>query len=185
MRASHPTLQTVGRALADLRDKVVSQWAEWLGERLTAAAHVPPHTVERELRLLTDVLVETVGPMRQEVREVWFHACEHYGRVGAARGLAAGEVVEEIQFLRELLTRKLAPIFAGLRPRQAMAIILHLNRVLDKGIAVAVVGYTDALVATLFAQNGVPAPNTDLDHTDIERQLESIENELAAVVRHR
>jgi hypothetical protein len=39
-----------------------------------------------------------------------------------------------------------------------MAIILHLNRTLDKGIAVAVVGYTDALVATLFSQNGVPAP---------------------------
>ena len=84
--------------------------------------------------------------------------------MGAARGLAAGEVVEEIQFLRELLIRKLAPVFAGLRPRQAMAIILRLNRVLDKGIAVAVVGYTDALVATLFAQNGVPAPDTDLDH---------------------
>ena len=171
--------------MSDLRDKVVTQWADWLGERLTAAPHVPPHTVERELRLLMDVLVETVGPMRQEVREVWFHACEHYGRVGAARGLAAGEVVEEMQFLRELLTRQLAPIFAGLRPRQAMAIILHLNRTLDKGIAVAVVGYTDALVATLFSQNGVPAPDTDLDHTDIERQLELIEGELASVVRHR
>ena len=35
--------------------------------------------------------------------------------------------------------------------------MLRLNRVIDKGIAVAVVGYTDALVATLFAQNGVPA----------------------------
>lgn len=185
MRASHPTLQTVGKAVADLRDKVVTQWADWLGERLTAAPHVPRHTVERELRLLMDVMVETVGPMRQEVRDVWYHACEHYGRVGAARGLAAGEVVEEIQFLRELLTRNLAPIFAGLRPRQAMAIILHLNRTLDKGIAVAVVGYTDALVATLFSQNGVPAPDTDLDQADIGRQLESIEGELAAVVRHR
>jgi hypothetical protein len=171
--------------MSDLRDKVVSQWADWLGERLTAAPHVPRPTVERELRLLTDVLVETVGPMRQEVREIWFHACEHYGRVGAARGLAAGEVVEEIQFLRELLTRKLAPIFGGLRPRQAMAMILHLNRTLDKGIAVAVVGYTDALVATLFAQNGVPAHDIDLDNADIERQLDSIEGELATVVRHR
>jgi len=171
--------------MSDLRDKVVTQWADWLGERITAAPHVPRLTVERELRLLMDVLVETVGPMRQEVRDVWCHACEHYGRVGAARGLAAGEVVEEMQFLRELLTRKLAPIFGALRPRQAMAIILHLNRTMDKGIAVAVVGYTDALVATLFAQNGVPAPATDIDHFDIGRQLESIEGELAAVVRHR
>ena len=115
------------------------------------------HTVERELRLLMDVLVETVGPMRQEVREVWFHACEHYGRVGGAwtrrRGGRGRNPIPP-----RTAHRQLAPIFAGLRPRQAMAIILHLNRTLDKGIAVAVVGYTDALVATLFSQNGVPAP---------------------------
>ena len=175
----------VSRALSDMRESMVQQWADWLGERMTAARHVPRPTVERELRLLIDVLTETVGPMRREVREIWFHACEHYGRVAAARGLAAGEVVEEIQYLRELLTRKLAPILAPMRPRQGMAMILRLNAVLDKGIAVAVVGYTDALVATLFSQNGVPSPDNDLDHTDIERQLESVEAELATVVKHR
>jgi hypothetical protein len=176
---------TVSRALAEMREPMVAQWADWLGDRMTSAPHVPRPTVERELHLLIDVLIETVGPMRREIREIWFHACEHFGRVAAARGLAAGEVVEEIQFLRELLTRNLAPILAGMRPRQGMAIILRLNSVLDKGIAVAVVGYTDALVATLFAQNGVPSSDGDLDHSDIERQLHHVEAELAAVVKHR
>ena len=50
-----------------------------------------------------------------------------------------------------------------MRARQGMAIMLRLNRVIDKGIAVAVVGYTDALVATLFAQNGVPAVGSEYD----------------------
>jgi hypothetical protein len=87
-------------------------------------------------------------------------------------------VVEELQFLRELLIRNLAPVLAGMRARQGMAALLRLNRVIDKGIAVAVVGYTDALVATLFAQNGVPVRITDYDTIEVERQLDAIEQEL-------
>jgi len=123
--------------------------------------------------------------MRRSVAEVWRHACEHYGRLGAARGLAAGEIVEELQYLRELLIRRVGPVLTGLRQRQAVAIILRLSATLDKGMAVAVVGYTDALVATLFAQNGVPSPLSALDHHDIERQLEQLEGHLQAVVRNR
>ncbi len=171
--------------MADQRDAMIHEWATWLTKRVSAAAGLSHQTIERELRLLFDVLIETVGPMRRSVDEVWYHACEHYGLVGAARGLAAGEIVEEIQYLRAMLTRRMGPVFASLRPRQAMAMILRLNAIIDKGVAVAVVGYTDALVATLFAQNGVPAPNNALDAHDILRQLDQLEDELALVVRHR
>jgi hypothetical protein len=171
--------------MADHRDAIISEWADWLTARVSSAAGFPTFVLERELRLLFDVLIETLGPLRRSVNDVWFHACEHFGRVGTARGLAAGEVVEEVHFLRELLIRRIGPVLATLRPRQAMAIILRLNATLDKGIAVAVVGYTDALVATLFTQNGVPAPDTALDLPDITRQLEQIEGELAGVVKHR
>jgi len=171
--------------MAEHRDAVIKDWADWLSDRVSSAAGIPRQTIERELRLLFDVLIESVGPLRRSVNEVWYHACEHYGRVGAARGLAAGEIVEEIQFLREIIIRRIGPVLAGLRPRQAMAIILRLNAILDKGTAVAVVGYTDALVATLFTQNGVPAPDTALDTQDIVRQLDQIEGELAGVVKHR
>ena len=61
-----------------------------------------------------------------------------------------------------------------MRARQGMAIMLRLNRVIDKGVAVAVVGYTDALVATLFAQNGVPASDSDPDSSDVLRQLAAL-----------
>jgi hypothetical protein len=185
LRASHPTLLTVGKVMAEQRDAVVQEWADWITTRVSSALPIPRPTVERELRLLYDILCESVGPVRRAITEVWHHACEHYGRTGAARGLAAGEIVEEIQYLRELLTRRLGPLLTTLRQRQAMAIILRLNTMLDKGIAVAVVGYTDALVATLFTQNGVPAPQGSADTHDLDRQVEELEAELHAVLRAR
>jgi len=150
---------------------------------MTSAPTIPRSTVEREFRLLFDVMTEMVGPLRREINTVWFHVCEHYGRTGSARGLAAGEVVEELQFLRELLIRNLAPVLVAMRARQGMAIMLRLNRVIDKGVAVAVVGYTDALVATLFSQNGVPVPGPDHDFAEVERQLDALEQELQAVAK--
>lgn len=171
--------------MADHRDVMIKEWADWLAGRVSTASAIPRATVERELQLLFNILIESVGPMRRSVNDVWHHACEHYGRFGAARGLAAGEIVEELQYLRELIIRRIGPVLTGLRQRQAMAIILRLSATLDKGIAVAVVGYTDALVATLFTQNGVPSADSALDYHDIEKQLELISNELQAVVRHR
>ncbi|MFL5402158.1 MAG: hypothetical protein ACJ8BF_05005 [Gemmatimonadales bacterium] len=181
MRASQPALLVAGRVIAEMRDVMVSQWAEWLEDRQTGDHTIPRATVEREFRLLFDVMTEMVGPLRREVNAIWFHVCEHYGRIASARGLAAGEVVEELQFLRELLIRNLAPVLVAMRARQGMAIMLRLNRVIDKGIAVAVVGYTDALVATLFSQNGVPSAGGDHDFGEVERQLEALEQELQTV----
>jgi hypothetical protein len=181
VRASQPALLAAGRVIAEMRDSVVSNWADWLGNRTTGAHTIPRATVEREFRLLFDVMTEMVGPLRREVNTVWFHVCEHYGRIASARGLAAGEVVEELTFFREMLIRNLAPVLVAMRARQGMAIMLRLNRVIDKGIAVAVVGYTDALVATLFSQNGVPSFGADQDFGEVERQLDALEQELQTV----
>ncbi len=183
MRASQPALLAAGRVIAERRRALVTEWAAWLGERMTASPSVSRETVERQLDVLVDLMAEMVGPLRREVKPIWFLACEQYGRVASMRGLAAGEVVEELQYLRELLIRTLAPVLAAMRARQGMAIMLRLNRVLDKGVAVAVVGYTDALVATLFSQNGVPAQGGALDQAEVARQLRQIEHELAAVTR--
>lgn len=185
MRASQPALLAAGRVISDSRNLMVVQWADWLGDRITAAPTIPRATVEREFRLIIDALTAMVGPLRREAGLVWMHVCEHYGRVASARGLAAGEVVEELQHLRELLIRNLAPAFMTMRPRQSLAIVLRLNRVLDKGIAIAVVGYTDALVATLFSQNGVPVPSSEYDPSEVDRQLAALERELAGVSHSR
>lgn len=161
---------------------MVARWSEWLGDRLTATSSIPPALVKRELLLLIDVFASMVGPLRRETRAIWSRAAEQYGRHAATRGLAAGEVVEEMQYLRELLIRHLAPAIAALRPRQGMALLLRLNRLVDRGVAMAVIGYTDELAATLVPASedgkGRPTP----DPVELTRALDAIQSELQRTI---
>jgi hypothetical protein len=179
MRPSHPTLVAVSRALAADRDALVDGWTRWTLERVAAAPTVRQATVRRQIALLVDVLIELAGPLRRQAVELWLSACEGYGRTAAERGLAAGEVVEEIQHLRELLIRHLSEVIAALPARASMATILRLNRLLDKGIAHAVVGYTDSLVETLFNQRGVPVGVSGPIEDEIAQRIGHVETELA------
>ena len=178
LRASQSTLLAASKAIAASRESMVTRWADWLGDRIASSSVIPREVVERELGLLVDTLGGLIGPLRREVRPVWRRVTEHYGRVGAARGLAAGEIVEEMQYLRELLIRHLAPVLAAMRPRQGMALFLRLNRLVDTGVAMAVVGYTDALAATLLTGDDSEANGMDVDPDDVGRQLEAFEGEL-------
>jgi hypothetical protein len=161
---------------------MVARWIEWLGERITVTSAAPRDFVEDEFRVIIDTFATLVGPLRREAKTVWNRAAELYGRHAAVRGLAAGEVVEEMQYLRELLIRHLAPEIAKLRPRQGMALLLRLNRLVDKGVAMAVVGYTDAMVNSL-----IPPPDGDAPHPlsspdDLRRSLSQIKAELARII---
>jgi hypothetical protein len=181
LRPSNPTLHAASRSLFEERGVLVAEWAARLSDRAAGSHNVPPELMERHLRLMVDLVAEMAGPLRRESRELWEKACQHYGRTAAARGLVAGEVAEEFSALRELLTRDLAASVAALRSRQALAVLLHLNRVIDRGIAVAVAGYTDALVAELYVQDGVPSAGNGLEPADVERHLSALERELVAV----
>ena len=158
---------------------MVAQWIAWLGDRLTASSAVPTGLVREELTLLIDVFASMIGPLRRETKAIWLRSAEAYGRHAAMRGLAAGEVVEEMQYLRELLIRYLAPAIAALRPRQGMALLLRLNRLVDRGVAMAVVGYTDELVLGLLPESadGPPGRRTP-DPAELTQALHEIRNEL-------
>jgi len=162
---------------------MVQQWITWLGDRLTATSAIPPAVVKRELSLLIDVFATMVGPLRRETKAIWGRVSEEYGRHAAIRGLAAGEVVEEMQYLRELLIRFLAPAIAALRPRQGMALLLRLNRLVDRGVTMAVVGYTDELAASLVAasSDGVPGRRTP-DPAELTHALDLIRAELVRTI---
>ncbi|HTL04143.1 MAG TPA: hypothetical protein VL241_00230 [Gemmatimonadales bacterium] len=159
----------------------MQQWITWLGDRLTATSSIPPALVTRELALLIDVFATMVGPLRRETKAIWSRVSESYGRHAAIRGLAAGEVVEEMQYLRELLIRFLAPAIAALRPRQGMALLLRLNRLVDRGVAMAVVGYTDELAASLLAAEDGAGRRTP-DPAELTRALDALRAELVRTV---
>jgi hypothetical protein len=57
--------------------------------------------------------------------------------------------------------------------------VLRLNRTLDRGLAHAVVGYTDALVETLLNRRGVPIVASEPAEDEILQRLASLEEELA------
>lgn len=187
MRASHPSLVVASRAISAQRDAMVVRWGDWLGERTTGSNGVSRPLVERQVRLILDVLITLVGPLRRETKVIWSQVTEHYGRLAAARGLAAGEVVEEMQYLRELLIRHLAPALAALRPRQGMALLLRLNRLVDRGVAMAVVGYTDALVQALLpgAQDGPSLEHHGVNPKQLSRELDGFERSLSTITKAR
>ena len=159
---------------------MVERWIEWLGDRITGTPTASREAVIEEFRLMLDVFAGMVGPLRRELRPLWGRVAERYGRHAAARGLAAGEVVEEMQYLRELLIRYLAPAIAALRPRQGMALLLRLNRLVDKGVAMAVVGYTDAMVRTLIPTD--EDHESVLDNGAITASLKELRAELESIV---
>lgn len=142
---------------------------------------MPHEIVAQQLGLLIDILVEFDGPFRHEANDLWHVAAEWYGRTAAERGLATGEIVEEFRHLRELLFRGLADIIVASPARQSMDTVLRINRVLDQGIAHAVVGYTDALVETLLHRRGVPVSSEEVPASEIELQLRQFERELQAI----
>lgn len=181
MRPSRPTLIAVSRALAAHRDELVNSWTRWTVDRVGTAQAVRSSSVERQLALLVDILVVLAGPLRRRTMNLWLTACVAYGKTAAERGLAAGEVVEELQHLRELLIRQLSEVIAALPARASLAATLRLNRLLDSGIAHAVVGYTDELVETLFEQRGVPVGVSGPLEQEIDARLAQLEGELAKI----
>ena len=133
MTTSASTLAAVRRILCAGRDKLQVEWTAWIVGRLATVDHLRPETVARQVNLLLDLLVHMTGPLRRESAELWLGASELYGRTGAQRGLAAGEIVEEFQYLRELLIRHLSELIAALPARQSMAAVLRINRFLAPG----------------------------------------------------
>jgi len=177
-RPSAPTLLVVGRAIASVRSTLAGQWGDWIVARGADGNVLAPDDLNRVLRLMVSVLGHMAGPLRREAREVWLAATELFGRLAEARGLSAGEVVDELQHLRELLIVELGDLIVAMPARQQMPAVLRVNRVCDLGVANAVVGYTDALVAKMFSRDGVPVPTAD-SVQEMLAQLGTLEAELA------
>jgi hypothetical protein len=184
MRSSHSTQLATARAIADARDAMVVEWGDWLADR-SGAGTLPEPLLDRQLRLVIDTLVEMLGPLRREAKPVWDRVMDHFGRASAARGSAAGEVVDEVQQLRLLLIKYIGTGVAAMRPRRAVAVFIRLNNVVDRGIAQAVAGYTDVLAASLVHPDHSGSVIAEAEPEEFERRLGALEAELKVVATHR
>ena len=72
-----------------------------------------------------------------------------------------------------------------MRPRRAVTVFLRLNDVVDSGIAAAVVGYTDALVASLLMTDRDTQQLTGANGDDIGKQLDGLEAQLEPLAGRR
>ena len=166
------------------------EFAEWLEERLDRLGKRWLHEVrtrapawDDELEALLgdffDIMLRllpaTLGPYREQVEPLWVQTAELFGSTSAQRGLAAGEVIEEFQILREGIIRLLyaePPVAGG--ARMTLRDILRINRVVDRGVTHASVGHTDALFFSLFQGSGVPESLDDEVVREVRSQLDGI-----------
>ena len=155
----------------------------WFDEILHRVSMEPEmeRILERFLNLLTRMIPGALDHRRSVVDPVWKRAAELYGTLGAQRGLAAGDIVEEFQIVREAVVRILfqAPPTRYGTPL-SLSDALRLNRFLDSGVTHASIGHTDGLFFALFQGSGVSTVPTTKLVAEIEEQLESLEMEWAA-----
>jgi hypothetical protein len=174
--------------------------AEWLDARVDSLAERwsvaireqgpgPSGPMDEALDVFTYHLVGflpwMLGPYRDLVEPLWLRGSELFGSVAARRGLAAGEVIEEFQLLRELVIRDLYrdPPLGGRLPL-SLREILRLNRGIDRGVTYASVGHTDALFFQFFEGEGISRATGDELAEEVRAQLRTMAEELEEVVGH-
>lgn len=178
--ATSSSTRRLGEWLEQQTGFLLRHWLDEVRHRASLDAEME-QLLKRFLELLTRLLPQAVGQHRAQVAPLWRQAAELYGSLGAQRGLAAGEIVEEFQILREAVLRLLFQAPPGRYGAAfSLADALRLNRFLDSGVMHASIGHTDALFFALFQGSGVPKVPTTQLVTEVEEQLQAIEEELSA-----
>ena len=180
-RSKHPAPNTLlGDWLEVQRGFLARYWFEEILHRVSMDQEME-RILERFLDLLTRMIPGALDHRRSAVDPVWKSAAELYGALGAKRGLAAGDIVEEFQIVREAVVRILFQAPPG-RYGAALSLsdALRLNRFIDSGVTHASIGHTDGLFFALFHGNGVSTVPTAEFMAEVEEQLDVLELEWAA-----
>jgi hypothetical protein len=165
--------------LEDRRDRIGGRWYADVRSRLEPEHEDVEGTLPLILNSLVAFLLETVGNGHDAAEEIWQQAAHLYGAFAVRRGLAAGEVVEELQLLRTVILRfLLEEQDIQWEDRSFRWNLLSLNRLLDLGVASASIAYVDDLFFAHVQGSGVTEGVTDEVAEEIRRQLESFKKEL-------
>lgn len=166
--------------------RLVDHWVHELRARGLGHGTGADQVVELFAEQLVEMLPVMIGPYRDQIQPLWDRTAELYGALAAKRGLAAGEAIDELHVLRELVVRELYRHPPGncavpLMLRE----FLRLNRSLDRAVTHTSVGHTDALFFQFFEGDGVSAPVLSGDEVadEAERQLADIRAEAEDILR--
>ena len=175
-----PNTHHLGDWLEVQRGFLARYWFEEILHRVSMDQEME-RILERFLNLLTRMIPGALDHRRSAVDPVWKSAAELYGALGAKRGLAAGDIVEEFQIVREAVVRILFQAPPG-RDGASLSLsdALRLNRFIDSGVTHASIGHTDGLFFALFHGNGVSTVPTAEFVAEVEEQLDALEMEWAA-----
>ncbi len=169
--------------LAEKTPRITSRWLAEVKARGGTWGRELNGLMEEFLGFLTSVVPVALGPHREPGQLIWQQASQLFGSLGAMRGLAAGEIIEEFQFLREIIIRFLyAEPPEGTPDILPMRDALSLNRILDMGVTHASVGHTDALFFALFQGTGAPGSLSNEVLEEFHDQLSILQAELRVVV---
>ena len=176
-----PSTHRIGEWLEAQRGFLARYWFEEVLHRVSLDEEME-RVLERFLNLLTRMIPGALDHRRSVVDPVWKSATELYGALGAKRGLAAGDIVEEFQIVREGVVRMLFEAPPGnYGAALSLSDALRLNRFLDSGVTHASIGHTDGLFFSLFQGSGVSTVPTEKLVEEFEEQLECLEVEWAAL----
>jgi len=131
--------------------------------------------------LMTSFLPEGLDVYRDQAMPLFHQAAELYGHLAAVRGLAAGEAVEEVQLLREVILRYLYRHPPASGQGLGLRELLQLSRLVDHAVTHTSIGHTDTLFFNLFQGNGVPEGPTPEILNEVRDQLQALRQELASL----
>lgn len=159
---------------------IASRWHAEIQLREDRRGDGSDGTLESFLRHMVSFLPECLGEKREMAEEVWQQAAHLYGSFGLRRGLAAGEVAEELHLLRSVINGVLMqdpPEGSEERPILTRE-VLGLYRLLDRGVVGATVAYVDDLFFAHLQGSGVSEGVTAVVEEEIARQLRAFREEL-------
>ncbi|MGD2045752.1 MAG: hypothetical protein PVJ80_01885 [Gemmatimonadota bacterium] len=168
--------------LRERADELAEAWSAEIRGREVGQGDQFDSMIARFAAQLTALLPWLLGPHGSHIQPLWDRTSELFGMIGSKRGLAAGEVIEEFQILRDLLIRTL---YRSPPPQGPLSLrdMLRINRIIDRGVTHASVGHTDALFFQFFEEQEAPLENSPGDIVrEAETQLALVEDELSQIV---
>ena len=185
-RAGHKLTLTPAELSSWLEEQREAMAARWLLEVRSRSEGIDGELlvlIGDFLHLLTSLLAPGLGGFRYQIEAILQQAAELYGNLGAHRGLAAGEAVEEVQLLRGVLLRFLYTLPpGGGSTRVSLRDLLQLNRLVNLGVTYASVGHTDTLFFNLFHSTGVPGAPTPKLLAEVREQVAGVWDELSLLL---